>query len=73
MQSGGNYAFGFDMHTVSAFTEQVMVERNEGKIECATPFSVDSQPNVHREKKENTDNRLLKVWKSKTALKTVCV
>lgn len=44
MQSGGNYAFGFDTQTESAFTEQVTVERNEEKIECLTPFSVDSEP-----------------------------
>lgn len=42
----------FDTHTESAFTEQVMVERNEEEIECSTPFSVDSEPNVHQEKKE---------------------
>lgn len=51
MQSGGNYAFGFDTHTESAFTEEATVERNEEEIKCSTPFSVDSsEPNVPRKK-----------------------
>lgn len=52
MQSGGNYAFGFDTHKESAFTEEATVERNEEEIKCSTPFSVDSsEPNVHRKKR----------------------